>query len=689
MSFRVAVDVGGTFTDLVCTTGENGFSCFKSRTTPGDLIVGVLDVLKAAASHYDMLVNEFLAQTTLFAYGTTSGTNAVIEQKGAKTGFICTKGFRDTLLIREGGKEDIYNMYVDYPEPYVPRYLTLGVTERINSEGGIEISLNENEVREAIRQFKKWNVEAIAVGLLWSIANPVHEKRIGEIIEEEYPNVDYSLSHDVNPVIREYRRFSATAIDASLKKLVIHEVTDLRKYLEESGFSGVLLFSISSGGQTSAEDVVRKPIFMVLSGPSMGPVAGNRIASAELDRYNIITIDMGGTSFDASIITNGRLPMYKEGVIGDFMLGMPSVDVKTIGAGGGSIAWLDASKFIHVGPRSAGAVPGPACYNQGGSEATVTDANLARGFLNHEYFLGGAIRIFPELAENVISRQIAEPLGLRTAEAAALICLTCEQNMIRLIKEMTIRQGVDPREYVMVAGGAAAGLHAVPIARELGIRRILVPKTAGVLSALGLLVSDVRCSFAKSFFTDSLHFDYGGVNKVLRELEVQAKKYLAKMNVSGKNGRIEFTTEVRYPAQVYQLTLDLRNEQIESEQDLALTVRDFHDLHEKVYSVRNPEDYVEFVEWGALAVGSLAKVSMKEQLESMEDSSSAVKEKRPAYFVEGKDFVETTVYDGDRLTYGNVIAGPAIIEEKLTTVVVFPQCKATVTRLGNYLLEML
>ena len=689
MGFQIAIDVGGTFTDLVCKDNEGKISTFKSPTTPDNLVDGVFNALNLVANSYRLSVNDFLPQCEKFAYGSTTGTNAILEKKGAKTALITTKGFRETLLIREGGKRDTYNLFVDFPEPYIPRYLTMEVTERVNSEGNIEIPLDENEVREVISRLKTWNVEAIAVSLLWSIVNPAHEISIGNLIETGFRGVAYSLSHKVNPCVREYRRTSATAIDASLKPIVLNSVNALESRLTKAGFNGILTHVTSSGGQTSGEDIIRKPVSICFSGPSMGPVAGKVLAAKELDIGNVITIDMGGTSLDVSIIMNGTIPKYREGVIGGHMFGVPSVDVKTIGAGGGSIAWIDAGGLIHAGPLSAGALPGPACYMRGGSEPTVTDANLVRGFINPDYFVGGAMALSPELAEKAIFEKIARPLNLTLHEAASLICLTCEQNMVAAIEDITIRRGIDPRQYLMVGGGAAAGLHAVPLAKELGIKQIILPKAAGVLSAYGILTSDMKSLFASSYFTDSVHFDYKGVNHVLEAMENEAGVYLSKMNISPENRELVFSVEARYEGQVWQLTLPLKTGRIKNQQRLAKVINDFHDLHEAVFFVKNLQDDVEFIEWDVEAIGKLPKPTQEEHKWGGKDPSADWKDKRLAFFKEMNSAIDIPVYRGEALAYGNEIEGPALIDEPLTTIVLYPGSNAVVTELGSYVINIL
>lgn len=687
MGFQLALDVGGTFTDLVCRDDAGAVTTYKSPTTPPDLVEGVLNAISLAAKAHGATLTDFLSSCSKLAYGSTTGTNAIIESKGAKTGLICTRGFRDILLVREGGKRDTYNLFVDYPPPYIPRYLTLEVAERINSEGGVEIPLREDDVYEALRQFKAWKVEAIAVALLWSIANPDHEQKIGRIISEELPDTPFSLSHEVNPCVREYRRTSATAIDASLKPVVLKTVRELERRLSQAGFNGVLTHVTSSGGQASSRDIIEKPVHIVFSGPSMAPVAGRMIASAELGANNVITVDMGGTSFDVAIISDGLIPMYREGVIGDYMFGVPSVDVKSIGAGGGSIATIDSGGFIHVGPRSAAGVPGPACYMRGGTEPTVTDANVVRGFLDPDYFLGGAIKLSATLAEEVIGT-LAVQLKMSLPETAALVAVACEQNMAAAIQDITVRRGIDPREYVMVAGGAATGMHLVPIARELGVKQVIVPRTAAVMSAYGALTSDVKFLYAASLFTSSSRFDFERANETLQQLQHKADDYLSRMGIPPRDRQHIFTVEARYNRQVWQLTLPLRSNRVTDKDDLAILVEDFHSLHEQVYSVRNNADDVEFVEWNVQAVGKLPETRLPQQTGARKDPSAAFLRNRPAYFKETGGIAQVPVYLGENLAFGNEIEGPAIIADPLTTVALYPGSTARVTKYGSYLIQV-
>lgn len=687
MGLEISADIGGTFTDFVVRDADGGVGLFKSSTTPGRIADGIFNGLALVAARHGVALPALLAGCDSFACGTTVATNAILERKAAKTALICTDGFRDTLLIREGGKADTYNIFVDFPDPYIPRYLTFGVAERVNAEGGVETPLDEAAVRAAIAQMKAWGVEAIAVALIWSIANPSHERRIGEIIETEWPDIPFSLSHRVSPTLREYRRFSATAIDASLKPVVQRNIAEIETRLAENGFAGVLTLVTSNGGRTATQEVLAKPVYLCLSGPSAAPHAGVTLARAErIEDGNILTIDMGGTSFDVSIATGWDTPMHREGVIGGHMFGVPAVDVRTIGAGGGSIARVDAGGFVHVGPESAGARPGPACYNRGGTRPTVTDANLVRGLLDPKGFADGQMELSPDAAIRAVRAHVAEPLRISAEEAASLIALTVEQNMVAAIEDLTIRRGVDPRGYLLIAGGSAAGLHAAAIARELGMRRALVPDVAGVLSAYGIATGDIRFGFARSLFTSSARFDRDAVNGVLASLRAEGTAYLDRMRVPQDKRELRFTTEARYAGQVWQLTLRLPQPVIDAASGLDELVEAFHRLHEHHYAVR-ANDPVEFTEWNLLAIGHATPEP--QPIPAAAASTRAVPSGRRTVFLkEAGGVMEIPIYTASSLPPGARIHGSALVENRLTVALVPPDCTAFITARGGLMIEL-
>jgi len=691
MSYRLCIDIGGTFTDLVVADQKGKVDIFKSPTTPGNYTDAFIETVKMAADNYSLPLKEFMAQCSTieggyFGHGSTVSTNAIIEGKAAKTGLICTGGFRDILLAREGGKENPYNWQMEYPEPYIPRYLTFGVGERINAEGGIEQELNQDDVRKAIRQLKEYRVNAIAVALLWSIVNPVHELKIAGIIEKEWPGIPYSLSHKVNPCIREYRRFSSTAIDASLKPLVSSYVTQLEKRLEAIGYKGQLSLLTSSGGVVSAEEFVRKPIFSVDCGPALAPSAGRLIAETDLGIDNIITTDMGGTSFDVACITGGEIAVSRETEVGGYMLGINKVDSKSIGAGGGSIAWVDSGGLLHIGPRSAGAVPGPACYNKGGTDPTITDANVVLGYLDPAYFLGGGMKLDKKLAAKAIEEKVAIPLKLSVEEAAYAMWGVVNASMSNVIQDITIWRGIDPREYTMVSGGGAGGMHIAAIAGELGVKKILIPRVAGALSAFGGAFADITSEFSLSKFTESGSFDYDGINSALDGLKKQAEEFFEHMRVPRKQRKLQIYTEARYPFQVWEISVPLRGNSIGNQKQLDVLVSDFHKLHQKIFSVSAPDQPVEFVYWRVKAVGRLPRTDFPAA--KVSPGAAASSSTRKAYFRELGGMVETPLYKGEDLKAGNRISAPAIIEEPTTTILVMPGCKASITRYGNYLIEI-
>lgn len=683
MAYEIAVDVGGTFTDLVIKTSDGQVHAVKAPTTPENIVDGTLDSVALAAEKLGVTMAEVTAGCRKFAFGTTAATNAVLENKGARTGLLCTKGHRDVLLIREGGKDDTYNIEMDYPAPYIPRSLTIEISERIDAEGGEVVPLDEAGTREAIGRLVDDGVEAIAVAFLWSIANPAHEKRVAELIEEIAPGLPYSLSHVVSPSIREYRRTSATALDASLKPIVDEAIRTLYERLKAAGFGGVLTLVTSSGGQTSPEDIIAKPIYLCFSGPSAAPESGRRFAELEeIEGGRIITVDMGGTSFDVSIVSDWEIPMHRDGVIAGHSFGVPSVEVLTIGAGGGSLARVDAGGLIHTGPESAGSRPGPACYGRGGTRATVTDANVVRGFLNPDSFASGSMTLDKGAAELALRTHVGEPLGVDLDEAAELVCVTCDQAMVGAIEDITIKRGIDPRDYVMVAGGAAAGLHAVAIARELDIREVIVPRFAGVLSAFGILTSNVKNMYGRSVLTRSDRFDFAAMNDVLASLKAEGSAYLNRMGIAKDRQRIEFTAEARYPGQIWQITLPLTRDTFTGSADVDAMMEDFHALHERLYSVRSAHDPVEIVEINVHAIGELPVVALPDLGKGGGTARPAAY--RSAYFREMGRIERLPIYLGSELGAGDEVAGPALIEEPLTTIVVPPRASARVSRYGNY-----
>jgi N-methylhydantoinase A len=677
---RLAVDTGGTFTDLV-VEADDRLGLHKSPTTPDDPVQGVIDVLDVAAADMGLELRDLLARADLFIHGTTRAINAILTGSTATTALLVTLGHRDILLFREGGRTEPFNFTRPYPEPYVPRSLTFEVPERIGSAGEVVVPLDEAAVLEIVRGLAEKEVEAVAVCLLWSIVNPVHELRLGELLEEHLAGVPYTLSHALNPIIREYRRASSTAIDASLKPVMSEYLAGLTRRLSDAGFGGRVLVVTSGGGILDADSVAAAPIHSINSGPAMAPVAGRHYAQVEAGATNALVADTGGTSFDVSLVRHGRIPRTRETWIGPpylgHMTGFPSVDVKSVGAGGGSIAWVDDGGLLHVGPQSAGAVPGPVCYGRGGREPTVTDACLVLGYIDPGYFLGGEIELDVEAARGSLEGRVGRRLGLGNFEAAAAVLRLATERMVRAIEEITLNQGIDPRSAVLVGGGGAAGLNAVAIARRLGCEGVIIPDVAAALSAAGALMSDLSAEYAATFRTVSAAFDFDAVNAVLAELEAGCRLFVEGPGAGSVETHVEFAAEARYPHQIWELEVPLRGSRFSSPDDVEQLRHDFHAMHEDVFAIKDPESPIEVVGWRAhvrcrLHTTALATGAVSAAVER-EDSA------RLAYFSAAGP-VEARVRFFEAMQPGERLEGPAIIESPVTTVVIEPG--AVVERTG-------
>ncbi|MDR0425348.1 MAG: hydantoinase/oxoprolinase family protein [Clostridiales Family XIII bacterium] len=699
MSKYACVDVGGTFTDAAILETSGDIRVFKAPTTPGDWTEGIINSLKIAAGHYNQTLAEFLGDISVsgggFAtHGSTIATNAIVEKKVGKIGVLCTKGFRDVFLFREGPNKNPFDMDLDYPEPFVPRYRTLPVEERINSEGGIETPLNEDDVRAGIKTLREYQVEAICVCYLWSTANEAHERRTAEIIRQEWPDVGVVLSCEVNPSSREYRRWVSAAIDASLRRLISTYATNLNERLAELGFKGKIGMLNASGGVMSAEEIVSKPLYTIDSGPAMAPVAGRNYAIGDVNDQNAVVLDMGGTTFDVSCVIKGHISVSREAVIGDEIPGISRVSVHSIGAGGGSIAWVDSGGMIRVGPTSAGSVPGPACYGRGGELPTVTDANLVLGYLNPDFFNDGMMKLSPERSTKAIREHIADKLNISVVEAAFAIWATVNVNMIAAIKDITIWQGIDPRSYTMVAGGGACGLHAIPLAEGLEMSRLLIPRTAGGLSAVGGIFTDTVSEYNSSCLANTRDFDHEKVNKVLKSLADKAMDFFERNNIAEPDRRVELYMEGHYPFQVWDLSVDITpfvDKDFKLDQDsVKLVEAAFHEEHERTFTIKEDAN-VECVYWRVKAIGANHVAGMIPEQEYHSENLIVSPAKRTGsrkiYFKKYNEAIVTPVFSGDNLVYGDVIQGPAIVEEPTTTIVVLPDYSIKVTKYNNYLIE--
>ena len=682
MGYRISVDTGGTFTDVVCGGPDGSLTLAKAPTTPARIFEGISQAVGYAADELGISPQELLAQTDVFSYGTTRATNAVITGNTARTALLTTKGFADVLVYREAGKMNPFDLRQVYPEPYIPRRLTHEIEERVLADGSVAEPLQPDQVREVLRRLKQDEVEAIAVCLIWSIANGEHEAAIGELISEELPGVPYTLSHRLNPIMREYRRASSAAIDASLKPLMQDHFRGLQEDLKSAGFDGQLLIVTSVGGVLEVDDVTERPLYSVNSGPAMAPVAGKMAARPIED---LIVCDTGGTSFDVSVVRDGYISFTRETWLNEVytghITGLSSVDVHNVGAGGGSIAWIDPGGLLRVGPQSAGAVPGPVCYGQGGDSPTVTDAALTLGYIDPDYFLGGRLSVDADAARQAIERDIAEPLGMSVERAAWSILAVANEHMVTAIRDITIDQGIDPRQSLLVAGGGAGGLTVGRIAAELGCDRVLVPHTAPALSACGGMYANVVTEFTSSVTATTGTFDYDAINGALADLDKDMDRFFDSLDVDDENRTKEFFVEARYPYQVWELDVPLPVSRFNGVEDVEALVNAFHDVHHRVFAVKEPDQQVECIYWKARATAHLADVEVTPLTRNGDGADPVASRKTWWGDDEG---VDAPIYMGEQLSAGAHITGPAVVELPMTTIVVYPDWTLDVTEAGDY-----
>lgn len=682
---RFATDTGGTFTDLVVEDDDGSITMHKASTVPSDPVSGVLDALTVAAEARGLTLRALLGRADSFIHGTTHAINAIITGRAARTGLIVTQGHRDILLFREGGRTEPFNHTIPYPKPYIPRELTFEAPERLLADGTVLQQLDEAAVIAILNEMRTLEIEAVAVSLLWSTLHPAHEQRIGELIEAHLPGVPYSLSHAVNATLREFRRTSSAAIDASLKPLMTRYLGSLSERLAAEGFAGKVMVLTSAGGMVEASEVAAAPIRIINSGPSMAPVAGRHYAQREGGWRTAIVADTGGTTYDISLVSDGRIPMTRDLWIGEpyrgHLAGYPSVDVKSVGAGGGSIASLDAAGLLHVGPASAGSTPGPACYGRGGTLPTVTDACMVLGYLDPDYFLGGTMTLDAAASREAIAREVADRLGTSVEQAAWSILDLATENMVQAIQELTVNQGIDPAEAVLIGGGGAAGLNSVFIARRLGCRRLLIPETGAAMSAAGAMISEITGEFAATAHTTTAAFDTTRVNGALDRLRAEATQFAAR---TGLPGETEFIAEARYEGQAWDIDVPLSSAVFENEADVTAFRTAFDAMHEQIFTIRDPDSEVELIGLRA-RIRCEARPDAPFLLRKGEVQVSAPRMR--AVFFAGAGWIDTPVLRWDAIPADTDFAGPALIESPFTTVVVDPPARFRRSAAGALLIE--
>ncbi len=686
---RIASDTGGTFTDLIVEDDNGAVRLYKSATVPDDPAAGVLAGLQLTAEDYACSLAELLDRCELIIYGTTHAINAVITGRTAKTAFLVTRGHPDILTLREGGRIEPFNHSVPYPKPYVPRSLTFEVDGRIDAQGDIVIPLDEKRVLEIAGRLKQEQVEAIAICLLWSIVNPEHENRVAAILSEQLPQAPITISHRLNPTMREYRRASATVIDASLKPVMSRYLGGLEQRLRKAGFNGRLLVLTSQGGAMDATDVGAAPIHAINSGPSMAPVAGKHYGRSAGHEGPLIVADTGGTTYDVSLVRGDTIPWTRETWIGEpyrgHMTGFPSIDIRSVGAGGGSIAWVDDGGVLHVGPQSAGAVPGPVCYDQGGELPTVTDTALLLGYLDADFFLGGAMPLNADRARHAISAHVAQKLECDVVSAARSVIDVVTENMVQAIESIAINQGIDPAESLLIGGGGAAGLNSVFVARRLGCRQVCFPDVGAALSAAGALISDLRSEYRTMHFTVSDNFDFDGVNRVLNDLRQQAEQFIAGAG-AGSAGTIRFSAEARYPSQVWEIETPLAAGSFSSDADVQRLVEEFHRVHREIFSYADIGSGIEIVSWCANVNCRLRADEIGALSSGSGPGTQAIKQRQVYLPARAADSIQ--VLNFTDIEIEQPVAGPAIVETPHTSIVIDHESRFVRTASGNLLVNL-
>ena len=682
---------------------QGALSTYKTSSTPPDLGRGVIEGLRLAASNLGLSLDRLLAETTYFGHGTTAATNAFIERKGSKTALITTRGFRDTLLIQRmlgmtaGLHEEQMSHYSlrAYPDPIVPPELIFEVTERVDYKGAEIVRLREDDVRRAVQSLQTANVDAVAVCLLWSFKNPAHELRIREIFEDEAPEIQVSLSSDVIPVIREYERSATTAINAYLRSVIGAYIGGLEQDLRREGLRGPFLIMNSIGGVVTANEAPGRAVTLLTSGPT-GGVIGSVSLGKMLGHSDIITTDMGGTSFDVGLIVDGRPRLSTITTVAKYHILTPMISIDTIGAGGGSIARVEDGHLM-VGPESAGATPGPVCYDRGGMLPTVTDADVVLGILNPDYFLGGRIPLNRQKAEDAIAAYIARPLGIGVKDAAAGIRSVIDSRMADLLRRLTLEKGHDPRDFVLYAYGGAGPVHCTGYGAELHVQKILIPVTATVHSAFGAVASDLHYTFEISDVMHTpAHFDVASkhlapqrINETFRRLEAQGRRALETNEIPPDRMSFYRSADVRFRRQTNEVLIPAPDGELDEDAVDAL-VAAFETRYEQLYGPGSAyrEAGVEITTFRVEAVGLMTPCQLKEYPEDEGDADDARKDARNVYFPEQGESLPTPIYEGTELKVGSRVAGPAVIEYPGTTVAVGPSQFATVDTFLNLSIEL-
>ena len=685
--YRLGIDAGGTFTDFVLADKSGNIKIYKTPSTPDDPTKAIEDGLKIISKDLEINPSDIISQSDLCINGTTVGLNALIQHKGSPVGLICTEGHEDSIEIRLGHKEDGYRYDPDYPPAVMlsPRFLRKGIRERILSNGKVKISINEDDVREACKIFVDEGVNSIAISFIWSVLNPSHEIIAEKIVREMMPNAFITVGSRLYPQIREYTRTSTAVTNAYLSPTLKSYVSAINEYFISLGGENNVRYFQSNGGLATGEVMTDRSVYAINSGPASAPIAGLSIANP-FKYKNVITVDMGGTSFDITLTKGGSTNLNKNVDFLRYRIGVPMIQVETLGAGGGSIGWIDEMGLLQVGPQSAGANPGPACYSKGGEKPTVSDANLVLGYLNPDGLIGGKLPLNYENAFNSIEKNIAKPLGIEVEKAAYGIFTIVNSNMINGIRRVTVERGYDPRDFVLVAGGGATGAHITALAKEMGIDTVIVSKLSSGLCAYGQIISDVKYNYMATIPTrlDSIKAAEK-INKTFKEIESKGIEHLNKDGFEEKKINTYRSLEMRYVGQIHECTVNIDFFEI-TEETLQNIKEAFHNRHEELYTYSEKDSPVELVNIESTIYGRIDRPNYSE-LENKGQINDALKTSRNIIFSEKGNSLKTPVYDGNKLSPGNLIDGPAVVEEDTTTLVIENGWFLELHKNGTYIIK--
>jgi len=686
-TLKVGIDVGGTFTDFVVAQAGEPPRIHKTLSTPADPSIAVVEGLAQLAAAFDppRTLQQFARSIDTIVHGTTVTTNATLTSTGAACALLTTEGVRDALEMRRGIREQQYNNRYTNVAPLVPRARRIGVRGRVDRDGRELQPLDLDAVRAALAQWQAQGVQAVALCFMNSFANPAHEQAAAALVRQVWPQAYLSVSTEVLPSIRFYDRVSTTALNAYVAPKLGHYLDQLVARLADAGFGGLLLIMQSNGGVITPQAARDKAALTLLSGPAGGPGAGLFYAEA-LDSDRCITTDMGGTSFEASVAVGAPL-LKNDGEIARHRIALPMLDIHTIGAGGGSIGWLDEGGLLRMGPQSAGADPGPACYGRGGELPTTTDANVVLGYLDPQYFAGGRMALDVAAARRAIERHIAQPMRLTVEQAAAGMYRVACNNMAQGVREVTIKRGFDPREFPLIPGGGAGPIHGCLICTELEVPLQIVPREASVLCAFGMLMGELKHDFVRTFVARLESIDWPRLAALVAQMHDEGTQLLRGERVAPAAQRVALRLDCRYLKQYHEVSVPVPLAAIERRDALAIA-RAFHDEHQRLfgYTLEAEGSPVEIINLRLQAIGATERPALRRETPGPADASAAAKGRREVYIPERDGFAAVPVYDGHRLRCGHRIAGPALIEQQTTAIFVSDSFDCTVDALGSFVL---